>query len=189
MISGIGAAAEAFATKHNKPANEKEISYHVCKVCPTTFNRRYNRDRHMELVHKVPRPILPPLFPEKPVPKNPAKNPEDGIIYTMPDPPINVLTYDKTTGNKRVNSDTSPPPLRRTKKAKRVLNMDEDFGKRLVIDEGPPSPELPDQKDLDTEDPKAEELEDKSCQTEENINMIQMPLSKEVAITILVTSK
>ncbi len=56
-----------------------------------------------------------------------------------------------------------------------------------MIDEDLPSPELPQLKDMDAEDPK--EVEDKSCQTEENINMIQLPLNKEVAITILITSK
>ncbi len=204
MFTGIGAVAEAFAAKQSKEMNDKinetmtrkfdkindkESTYYVCKVCPTTFNRRYNRDRHMELVHKVPRPVLPPLFLEKSVPKNPAKNPEDGIVYTTPDPPINVLIDEMAiaTDTKRVNSDTNPPQLRKIKKAKRVHTLDEDSEKPLVIDEDLPSPELPQQKNMDAEAPKA--VEDKSCQTEENINMVQMPLNKEVAITILVTSK
>ncbi len=189
MFSGIGAVAEAFAARHSKPVNDKETSFYICEVCPATFNRRYNRDRHMEHVHKVPRPNLPPLFLEKSVPKNPAKNPDDGIIYTTPDPPINVLIDDKAgaMGNKRVNSDTNPPQFRKIKKAKRAHTLKQDIGERLVIDDYLPSPELPEQKDLDAEAPKA--VEDKSCQTEENINMVQMPLNKEVAITILVTSK
>ncbi|MCP3668103.1 MAG: hypothetical protein GY696_37370 [Gammaproteobacteria bacterium] len=189
MFTGIGAVAEAFAARHNKPVNKKETSFYVCEICPATFNRRYNRDRHMEHVHKVPRPNLPPLYLEKSVPKNPAKNPDDGIIYTTPDPPINVLIDDKAIAmdTKRANSDTNPPQLRKIKKAKRAHPLDEDSEKPLVIDDDLPSPERPVQKDLDAEAPKA--VEDKSCQTEENINMVQMPLNKEVAITILVTSK
>ncbi len=106
---------------------------------------------------KSPDPSLPPLFLEKSVPKNPAKNPEDGIIYTTPDPPINVLIDDKTiaTDNKRVNSDTNPPELRKIKKVKRIHTLDEDSEKQLVIDEDLPSPELPQQKDMDAEDPTA----------------------------------
>ncbi len=202
MISGIGAVAEAFAAKQSKgmddkineamarkfdKINDKESTYYVCEVCPATFNRKYNRDRHMEHIHKVPRPVLPPLFPEKSVPKNPTKNPEDGIIHDMPDPPITVLIDGKASamGYKRDNSDTNHLQIRKIKKAKRVLTMDEDFENQLEIDEDPLSSDLPDQKD--TEDLKT--VEDKSCQTEENINMIQLPLNKEVAITILVTSK
>ena len=36
-----------------------------CPVCTATFNRRFNRDRHVELIHKQPRPDLPPLYPDK----------------------------------------------------------------------------------------------------------------------------
>ncbi len=35
-----------------------------CKICAAEFTRRFNRDRHMELIHKIPRPDLPPLYPE-----------------------------------------------------------------------------------------------------------------------------
>ncbi len=138
MFTGIGGVAEGFATKQSKEMKDKT---YFCEVCPATFNRKYNRDRHMELIHKVPRPVLPPLFPEKSVPKNTAKNPEDGIIHDMPDPPITVLIDDKHSamGYKRDNSDTNHLQIRKIKKAKRGLTMDEDFENQREIDEDPPS--------------------------------------------------
>jgi len=46
-----------------KPVGDTDIIY-KCKVCPAKFTRRFNRDRHMELVHKVARPEKPPLYPD-----------------------------------------------------------------------------------------------------------------------------
>ena len=52
-----------------------------CTVCEVHFNKRFNRDRHMEVIHKVPRPAGPPLYPEMlknivPVQLIPAKKPK-----------------------------------------------------------------------------------------------------------------
>ncbi|MCP4345923.1 MAG: hypothetical protein GY795_10415, partial [Desulfobacterales bacterium] len=43
---------------------KKEEPVFECPICDGQFNRKYNRDRHMELIHKMPRPDLPPLFPD-----------------------------------------------------------------------------------------------------------------------------
>ncbi|MCP4365511.1 MAG: hypothetical protein GY800_09475, partial [Planctomycetes bacterium] len=42
---------------------KKEEPIFECPMCDHQFNCKYNRDRHMELIHKMPRPDLPPLFP------------------------------------------------------------------------------------------------------------------------------
>ena len=36
-----------------------------CPQCGYKFNRRFNRDKHVELIHKIPRPERPPLYPQK----------------------------------------------------------------------------------------------------------------------------
>ncbi len=65
------AMASTASKKKNKPSKENgdqkpeaPTSYYVCEHCPAKFNRRYNRDRHVELVHKIPRLGKPPLFPK-----------------------------------------------------------------------------------------------------------------------------
>ncbi len=67
MFTGIATAA-MLAKKKEEPVFE-------CPVCYGRFNRKFNRDRHMELMHKMPRPDLPPLYPN--ILKKPVQKPEE----------------------------------------------------------------------------------------------------------------
>ncbi len=67
MFTGIATAA-MLAKKKEEPVFE-------CPVCYGHFNRKFNRDRHMELMHKMPRPDLPPLYPN--ILKKPVQKPEE----------------------------------------------------------------------------------------------------------------
>ncbi len=62
MFSAMAAAA--LVEKKKALEKNKEEPIFECPICDGQFNRKYNRDRHMELIHKKPRPNLPPLFPE-----------------------------------------------------------------------------------------------------------------------------
>ena len=65
--------------------SEKEFE---CDVCGHVFNRKFNRDRHVELIHKVPRPEKPSLYlkeeskdrPEVQVSEKEDKTKEVGVI-------------------------------------------------------------------------------------------------------------
>ena len=51
-----------FPEKYPEKVPEK---VYPCPECGFEFSRKFNRDKHMELIHKMPRPDLPPLYPEK----------------------------------------------------------------------------------------------------------------------------
>ncbi len=61
MFSGIATAA--LVKKMKVTETKKGELIFECPMCDHQFNRKYNRDRHMELIHKLPRPDLPHLFP------------------------------------------------------------------------------------------------------------------------------
>lgn len=48
-----------------KKLQKPENKHFLCPVCGNEFNRKFNRDKHMELIHKIPRPDAPPLYPGK----------------------------------------------------------------------------------------------------------------------------
>ena len=65
-----------------KSANPEEI-YYTCELCPMAFNKKFNRDRHMEVMHGVSVSTRNrPLYPDKiqdtvsiPEPKVPMQRP------------------------------------------------------------------------------------------------------------------
>ncbi len=176
MIGGMAAAAMASiaSKKMDKPSKEdvetsvpKDVDYklneptnnYVCERCPAKFSRRYNRDRHVELVHKIPRPGKSALFPkiinDETVEVVPLKRSlAAGDLTTSPD-------LQSTT----INSEPKKVRLNRPKVS---------------------APEQPETAD------KEEEMKgvNNECKAEDdNVNVIQFPLSKEVTITVFVTSK
>ena len=50
---------------HKAPKIANEV-YYVCELCPSTFNRKFNRDRHMEVMHGAAVSTRTrPLYPDR----------------------------------------------------------------------------------------------------------------------------
>ena len=139
-----------------------------CQVCLAQFNRRYNRDRHVELIHGVPRPGgRPPLFPNK---VNLAKG-QDNVTSTITkdDSIVDSEEDPKTTkdNNNSVDTEVGPKVLKR--KATAPLKGEPKKPKK--------------------EEDEKEEEEKKNDKIDSSMNLIQMPVGKEVVVTVFITSK
>ncbi len=55
---------------------KKKEELFKCTVCNAEFSRRFNRDKHVETIHKIPRPDKPSLYPEI-LSKNPLNTNEE----------------------------------------------------------------------------------------------------------------
>ncbi|MCP3668185.1 MAG: hypothetical protein GY696_37810, partial [Gammaproteobacteria bacterium] len=157
MISGMAAAAMASiaAKKKNKPSKENgdqkpeaPTSYYVCEHCPAMFNRRYNRDRHVELVHKMPRPGKPPLFP-----KTIKDKPKDERVKVVP------LKRSRSTDDLTTSPDLQSMAINSEPKKT-----------RLNLSKASEQPEIADNEEEDKTDANNE------CKAQEdNVNVIQFP--------------
>ncbi len=171
MIGGMAAAAmtSIAAKKKNKTSKENgdqkpeaPTSNYVCEHCLAMFNRRYNRDRHVELVHKVPRPGKPPLFPK--IIKDKLKDERVKVV-----PPKRSHSADDLTPSPDLQTTAINPEHKKI---------------RLNLSKASEQPEITDNEEEDKTDANNE------CKAQEdNVNVIQFPLSKEVTITVFVTSK
>ncbi len=172
MIGGMAAMAASIAAKNKKNAASKKAGYkpegfYICERCIAKFSRRYNRDRHVEMVHKIPKPEKPTKIADSDVIKHvPLKrtlsigdlttSPDLQATATKPEPKKIKLTVVEATTP--VESDTS------------------------VVDE---------KTDVNSECKTEEEKHEKTdVKTEEDkVNYIQFPLKKEVTVTVFVTAK
>ena len=121
-----------------KNLREEERTF-PCNICDKIFSRKYNRDKHMELVHKVPRPDHPPLFPEilkkateekktdsqkKPVEKNDPENKSEPAKKSLEK---NTDLQKKPT-EKKLGPENKPEPAKNTaeknpqKKLKKIVS-------------------------------------------------------------------
>ncbi len=192
MIGGEFAAAvmaASIAAKNNKNAGSKEevetaaskkagykpegmTSYYICERCPAKFNRRYNRDRHVEMVHKIPKPEKPTKIADSDVIEHvPLKRTLSvGVLTTSPD----------------LQSTTTKPEPKKIK-----LNLVEATtpveSDASVVDE-----EEHEKTDVNRKCKNQEEKHEKTdVKTEEDkdVNVILFPLKKEVTITVFVNAK
>ena len=162
---------------HKAPKIANEV-YYVCELCPSTFNRKFNRDRHMEVMHGAAVSTRTrPLYPDRI--RNSEYSPDADLSDdNIPEPKIPVQ---------------EPPPL-----AKPVLVNPVDPAVKPAkpavepLKQVEPEPESDDDQ-MDTENI---QTADKNIQTDpvmecggDTASMHRMPLGKEVCITILVTSK
>ncbi len=145
------------------PAKQDYKHFYVCEHCPAVFNRRYNRDRHVDTNHNAlrkrsqlpetrKRPQLPKLVLPSP------KKAED--LFT-------VSSDEKDSDNSDADDE--------------IVTMDEE-----PVDEIPPIEQ--EEKEDNISETKDKEMQVPTCR-DPNTNLIQLPLCKEVAVTIFVTSK
>ena len=50
--------------KNNPELFPQQTKEFPCHICHLVFNRKFNRDKHIELIHRIPRPERPPLYPK-----------------------------------------------------------------------------------------------------------------------------
>ncbi len=174
MIGGMAAMASIAAKKVDKPSKEdvetsvpKEVDCkpneptynYVCERCPAKFNRRYNRDRHVELVHKIPRPGKSALFP---------KIINDETVEVVP-LKRSLAAGDLTTSPDLQSTTINPEP----KKVR--LNT--------------PKVSAPEQPETADKEEETKGVNNECKAEDDNVNVIQFPLGKEVIITVFVSSK
>ncbi len=149
------------------PAKPDSEHYYVCGQCPTVFKRRYNRDRHVETIHNVPRPGgKPPL--DLLTRRNRPQLPK--LVLPSPKKAEDLLTV----SSGKENSDNNDAD-------DEIVTMDEE-----PVAELPPIEQ--EEKEDNISETKDKEMEVPTCR-DPNTNLIQLPLCKEVAVTIFVTSK
>jgi hypothetical protein len=113
-------------TADDEESSEEEMEVKKlfkCTICHARFTRRFNRDRHMELLHKVPRPDRPPLYPDVVTNAEPVLEPPPAIEawpIGAPEPVIDV--FDQFSGKKRKNKVIAEPE----KTTKPVPNASEE---------------------------------------------------------------
>ena len=54
---------ETIKKSHPELFPPQETKEFPCHICHLVFNRKFNRDKHIELIHRIPRPERPPLYP------------------------------------------------------------------------------------------------------------------------------
>ncbi len=141
---------------------------YVCDICKARFNRRYNRDRHVELTHKVPRPGKPPLYPTK----LPLKRPVDVLTpESVPSPtPVKVSRVESDNGSVHSDNDTN----------------DEEMDDSIPDDTAEHEETTTARVDSPNESEKDCEKENN---TDDTISMLQVPMCKEVTVTLYITTK
>jgi len=221
-------ASDAVLASRNKTVVKSEIKENEevspkeefkCEICPALFNRRYNRDRHMELIHKVPRPgRRPPLFLGKhkitgtqangpTTVAKPIKPPKKPIHVVQPSDVFTDESDVFTSGDEEI---VKPIPKKKAKKENKeeitaVLEVP-------MVEEIRAIPEIPIVEEIQaipeiamveeaeedeeeeeeevmfpTTEEKKSEIDAKECN--DNVNLIQMPVGKEVVVTVFITSK
>ena len=170
------------ATKNPDPVPNKAPKianevYYACELCPSTFNRKFNRDRHMEIMHgSAVSTRTRPLYPDKI--RNSEYSPDaefsdDNIpeprIPVQEPPPLAKTVNPVDTAKPVQNAKTVEPELVEVE-----LESDDDPMETTTTDKKP--------------EPESKETTDIDC-SGDNVSMHQMPLGKEVTITILISSK
>ncbi len=165
------------------PAKPHSKNYYVCEQCPTVFDRRYNRDRHVETIHNVPRPGGKPplgLFNRK-QPQLPK------LVLPSPKKAEDLFTVSSDEEYSDSSSDDDYDADDDTQ------TMDEK-----PADEMPPVEQEEEEKDTseqaeEEKEDNVSEAKDKAVQVpsckDPNTNLIQLPLCKEVTVTLFFTSK
>ena len=233
-----------------KPITKKNgMPIFECKVCSAEFNKRFNRDRHMTLIHKAKPPLyrkrLPPVVQrrqdifgttssdEEVTKKSPKRKAMDAdiskdvkkmkkedmvkpMLYRKMVPPIIQPSQDDTHSSEE-EEVTKKSPKRKAvgadinKDAKKMKKEDEALTE--VIPDGikgeeediPAAMTIPEDHKIEEVDIPSEEEEEEEegiSPPEEEVvtdgdkpphddkfNLIQMPLGKEVVVTVFITTK
>jgi len=205
-------ASDAVLASRNKTVVKSEIKENEevspkeefkCEICPALFNRRYNRDRHMELIHKVPRPgRRPPLFLGKhkitgtqdngpTTVAKPIKPPKKPIHVVQPSDVFTDESDVFTSGDEEI---VKPIPKKKAKKENKeemtavlevpMLEEIQAIPEIAMVEEAEEDEE---EVMFPTTEEKKSEIDAKECN--DNVNLIQMPVGKEVVVTVFITSK
>ncbi len=175
MIGGMAAAAAmaaSIAAKNKKNAASKKAGYkpegfYICERCIAKFSRRYNRDRHVKMVHKISKPEKPTKIVDSDVIKHVPLKRNLSVDVLMMSPDIRSTT-------------TKPEPKKiKLNVVEATTPVESDTS---VVDE-----EEHEKTDVNSECKNQEEKHEKT--EEDKVNMIQFPLKKEVTVTVLVTAK
>lgn len=131
-----------------------------CELCSAVFNRKFNRDRHMEIVHKTTSSDrLRPLYPARLERQNAMSDQVSSLPFT---------DYEAT--------DKEPPETQ-------PLTIDEPSMELGQTEE--PKEEL--LQEISVEKVKTEKIDDSECP--DTYSIAKLPLEKEIAVTIIVSSK
>ena len=100
-----------------------------CPVCDITFNRRFNRDRHVEGVHKLPKPAHVPIkVGRKPGVKKLGKKPEEQV-------PKEEVEKPSVTQPEKIPGDQSDkPPILPEKTLEMEITVEEEVPKKEPIE-------------------------------------------------------
>ncbi|MCP4346438.1 MAG: hypothetical protein GY795_13030 [Desulfobacterales bacterium] len=79
---------------------KKKEELFKCTVCNAEFSRRFNRDKHVETVHKIPRPDKPPLYPEML-----SKNPQNANEEEDSQSPKQIMEMKKSSIVKKIRPE------------------------------------------------------------------------------------
>jgi len=220
MFAGPTAAGIATEKYKEKELDLKKNHYFVCKFCTATFNKKWNRDRHENVLHKktTMNPVYPavvkyqnaiPIRSETETtriqsalrPKRSASEPllADPVkrLATSPPLPDLVITSPPLT-NPVKQPATSPPLINAQKKANLVdgpiLNSQDSGPKKMTDSPAKPESENVEHAksttDVSTTTDTLEHQEIKeSDNKDETVNLLTLPLNKEICITVLVTGK
>ncbi len=151
---------EEVETSASKKAGYKPEGSYLCEHCPAKFNRRYNRDRHMEHVHLVQKP------------EKPTKIVNSDVIEHVP--LKRTLSFHNLTTSPDLQATATKPEPKKIKLnvVEATTSVESDTS---VVDE-----EEREKTDVNSE---------RKTEEDKDVNVIQFPLKKEVTITVFVTAK
>ena len=171
-----------------KSENPEEI-YYTCEMCPMAFNKKFNRDRHMEVMHGVSVSTRNrPLYPDKIQDNHPIPEPKLPV-QELPLPTKTILKKamepTKTVEPEPTKPDAESEEMGKPKSDVEPESDDESTKSESIVDsvetDGEPTKPESNVEPMETTDMKQE-----SC---DNCTILQKPLNKEVCVTILVTTK
>ena len=174
------------------PKKSQEEIYYTCELCPMAFNKKFNRDRHMEVMHGVAVSTRNrPLYPDKIQDTNPIPEPK---------PPMQELPLPAKAVLKKAMDPTKtvePKPTKLDPESDVEPESDEDIAKpesdvesaKQEQDVKPESDVEVIETDVEPTTADVEPMETTNQESCDNSTMLQKPLNKEVCVTILVTTK
>ena len=151
-------------------------------MCPMAFNKKFNRDRHMEVMHGVSVSTRNrPLYPDKIQDNHPIPEPKLPV-QELPLPTKTILkkAMDPT---KTVEPEPTKPDVESEEMGKPKSDVEPESESDVEPVETDVEPTKP---ESNVEPMETTDMKQESC---DNCTILQKPLNKEVCVTILVTTK
>jgi hypothetical protein len=175
MFAAVADAAFLVETQKAKKEEEVEPIFN-CPICVAKFGRRFNRDRHVELIHKIPRPDLPPLYPEKLNLKEHTvdvpKTPEDNVSPILPKPTKKIF---------KIQSEVTPVlPKKKLTEGKRSFSHTKKSSEAAPV---LPKKKLAEGKRPSSDDDDYDELPAKKVHCPQDLPVTQVPIQHEIPLS------